>query len=210
MSAAAKWSIALLICGALIVISYFFVDRPFAYFAHDELQGYRALFDLVGRLPNVLGLLVIGCTLIFGVRAVLGRPLTEMQTSIVLSALSLALAAILESWLKLAFGRTWPETWVQNNPSLIRDGILNFNPFHGGRGFAAFPSGHMVAISAIMSTFWFLHPRLRWICAICIAAVFIGQLGANYHFVSDLIAGGFVGFSVGLIIISLWKCRRAT
>jgi hypothetical protein len=110
MSAAAKWSIALLICGASIIISYLFFDRPFAYFAHDELRGYRPIFDSVGRLPNVLGPLVIGCTLIFGVRAVMGRPLTEMQTSVVLSALSLALAAILESWLKLAFGHTWPET----------------------------------------------------------------------------------------------------
>ncbi|MGA7598812.1 MAG: hypothetical protein WCB23_13315, partial [Pseudolabrys sp.] len=144
MSAIAKWITALLICGACVTISYFFVDRPFAYFAHDELIAYRANFDLVGRLPNVLGPLVIGWTLIVGVRAVMGQPLTEVQTSIVLSALSLALAAILENWLKFAFGRTWPETWVQNNPSLIRDGVHNFNPFHGGPGFAAFPSGHMV------------------------------------------------------------------
>jgi membrane-associated phospholipid phosphatase len=210
MSAIAKWTAALLICGACVTISYFFIDRPFAYFAHDELLGYRATFDLVGRLPNVLGPLVIGCTLIFAVRAVLGRPTTEIQASIVLSALSLALSAILENWLKFAFGRTWPETWVLDNPSLIRDGVHNFNPFHDGPGFAAFPSGHMVAISAIISTFWFLHPRLRWICAICIATVFIGELGANYHFVSDLIAGGFVGFSVGLMIISLWECRRTS
>ena len=210
MSAIAKWITALLICGACVTISYFFVDRPFAYFAHDELIAYRANFDLVGRLPNVLGPLVIGWTLIVGVRAVMGQPLTEVQTSIVLSALSLALAAILENWLKFAFGRTWPETWVQNNPSLIRDGVHNFNPFHGGLGFAAFPSGHMVAISAITSAVWFRHPRLRWIYAICITTVFIGELGANYHFVSDLIAGGFVGFSVGLMIISLWECRRTT
>ena len=208
MSAAAKWSVALLICGACITISYFFVDRPFAYFAHDELSAYRATFDLVGRLPKVLGPLVIGCTLVFGVRAVMGRPLTEIQTAIVLSALSLAVSVIIENWLKFAFGRTWPETWVQNNPSLIRDGVHNFNPFHGGPGFAAFPSGHMVAISAITSVFWFRHPRLRWILAICIATVFIGQLGANYHFVSDLIAGGFIGFSVGLMVISLWEGRR--
>ena len=210
MSAIAKWTAALLICGVCVAISYFFVDRPLAYFAHDELRGYRAIFDLVGRLPNVLGPLVMGCTLIFGVRAVLRRPLTKIQASVVLSALSLALSVVLENWLKFAFGRTWPETWAQDNPSLIRDGVYNFNPFHGGSGFAAFPSGHMVAISAITSAFWFLHPRLRWICAICIAMVFIGQLGANYHFLSDLIAGGFVGFSVGLMIIALWECGRTT
>ena len=182
MSSIAKWTVALSICGARVIVSYFFVDRPFAYFAHDELRGYRAIFDLLGRFPKLLGLLVMGCTLIFGVRAVMGRPLTEIQTSIVLSALSLAFSAILTTWLKFSFGRTWPETWLQDNPS-----------------------GHMVAISAMVSAFWFLHPRSRWICAICIATVFIGQLGANYHFVSDLIAGGFIGFSVGLMIISLWE-----
>src|SRR5262249_8226653 len=166
MSAIAKWTAALLICGACVTISNFFVVRPFAYFVPAELLGYRATFDLVGRLPKVLGPLVIGCTLIFAVRAVLGRPTTEIQTSIVLSALSLALSAILENWLKFAFGRTWPETWVQDNPSLIRDGVHNFNPFHGGRGVAAFPSGHMIVISAITSAFWFLHPRLRSLVAI--------------------------------------------
>ena len=206
MSALAKWIIALSICGACVAISYFFVDRPIAYFAHDELRGYRAIFNLAGRLPNVLGPFIVGCTLIFGIRAVMGHPLTQIQTTIVLSALSLALSVILASWLKFAFGRTWPETWVQANPSLIRDGVHNFNPFHGGVGFAAFPSGHMVAISAITSAFWLLYLQSRWICAICIATVFVGQLGANYHFVSDLIAGGFVGFSVGLMIIYLWKC----
>src|SRR5262249_8866837 len=151
MSAAAKWSVALLICGACVIISYFFVDRPFAYFAHDELTAYRATFDLVGWLPKVLGPLVMACTLVFGVRAVMGRPLTEIQTAIVLSALSLALSAIVEIWLKFAFGRTWPETWVQDNPSLIRDGVHNFNPFHGGPGFAAFSSGPLGGLHAVPS-----------------------------------------------------------
>jgi PAP2 superfamily len=70
----------------------------------------------------------------------------------------------------------------------------------GGPGYAAFPSGHMVAIGAIVSVFWFLHPRSRAIWAICMAMVFIGQLGANYHFVSDLVAGGVLGYSVGWLI----------
>ena len=153
----------------------------------------------------MIGPLVIACTLILGVRAMMKRSLTESQIAVVLSALSLAISDILENWLKFAFGRTWPETWVQNNPSLIKDGVHNFNPFHGGPGFAAFPSGHMVAICSIMSVFWFLYPRCRLIYTICIGAVFIGQLGANYHFVSDLMAGGFLGFSVGWMVIALWN-----
>ena len=205
MSGPVKWTIAFAICGVCVTVSYFLIDGPVAYFAHYELRGYIRVFDLVGRLPKLLSPLIILSTLVLAVRSVLGRSLTEMQTCVVLSALSLAISDILENWLKLAFGRTWPETWVQDNPSFIRDGVYSFNPFHGGQGFAAFPSGHMVAISAIMSVFWFLRPRFRPIYGICIATVFIGQLGANYHFVSDLIAGGFLGFLIGRIIIALWN-----
>jgi membrane-associated phospholipid phosphatase len=205
MRAFAVWAAALLICGVLVVISYFWIDRPVAYFVHDELSDYRAIFDLPARLPKTIGPLVAAGTLLVGIRSLMKRPVKGVQVAIVLSALSWALSAVPENWLKFAFGRTWPETWMQDNPSLIRNHVYGFNPFHGGPGYAAFPSGHMVATGAIVSVFWFLHPRSRAICAICIAMVFIGQLGANYHFVSDLIAGGFLGFSVGWLITILWN-----
>jgi membrane-associated phospholipid phosphatase len=197
--------VGLLICSVTVMVSYLWIDRSVSLFVYDKLREYRFIFDLPTQLPKVIGPLVIASTLILGVWAMMKRTLTETQIAVVLSALSLAISDIPENWLKFAFGRTWPETWVQANPSLIRDGVSNFNPFHGGPGFAAFPSGHMVAICAIMSVFWFLHPRFRPIYAICIGAVFIGLLGANYHFVSDLVAGGFLGFSVGCMIIALWN-----
>jgi hypothetical protein len=161
LGAFARLTIGLLVCGAAITASYLWLDRPVSYFVYHELRAYRAVFDLAGRLPKVVGPLVIAFTLILGVRATMKRTLTETQTAVVLSALSLAISDVLENWLKFAFGRTWPETWVQNNPSLIRDGVHNFNPFRGGPGFSAFPSGHMVATCAIMSVFWFLYPRYR-------------------------------------------------
>ena len=52
------------------------------------------------------------------------------------------------------FGRTWPETWTHNNPSLIHDGAYGFNWFHGGPGYELFPSGHMAAICAVISVLW--------------------------------------------------------
>jgi membrane-associated phospholipid phosphatase len=210
MRAFAPWEAGLLICGALVIILYYWIDRPVAYFVHDELSDYRAIFDLPARLPKIIGPLVATSTLIVGVRALMKPPVKGVQVAIVLSALSWAVSTVLENWLKFAFGRTWPETWIQDNPSLIRDQVYGFNPFHGGPGYAAFPSGHMVAIGAIVSVFWFLHPRSRAICAICIAVVFIGQLGANYHFVSDLVAGGVLGFSVGWLITVLWNAAPRT
>src|SRR5262245_8784576 len=156
-----KWAIALLIWLLCITASFLWVDRPVALFVHDELEGYRNIFDVAARLPKVLGPLVVAYTLIVGARVVAGQRMTEIQTVIVISALSWAVSDVPENWLKFVFGRTWPETWVQDNPSLIRDSVNNFNPFHGGPGFAAFPSGHMVAICAIMSVYWICWPRDR-------------------------------------------------
>jgi membrane-associated phospholipid phosphatase len=206
----AEWAAGLLICGVLVIILYYWIDRPVAYFVHDELSDYRAIFDLPAQLLKIIGPLVATSTLIVGVRALMKRPVKGGQVAIVLSALSWAVSPVLGNWLKFAFGRTWPQTWIQDNPSLIRDQVYGFNPFHGGPGYAAFPSGHMVAIGAIVSVFWFLHPRSRAICAICIAVVFIGQLGANYHFVSDLVAGGVLGFLVGWLVAVLWNAAPRT
>ncbi len=199
-----RWIIALCACAAAVAISYVFIDQPVAYFVHDHLAGYRTVFDLFSRLPKVIGPLVVVCTLVLGVRAMMNRSLPAVPATIVLSSLSLAFSDIVENWLKFAFGRTWPDTWIQNNPSLIRDGVHSFNPFHGGPGFASFPSGHMLATCAILSVFWLRHPRSRPLCAVGIAVVFAGLLGADYHFVSDLIAGAWVGFFVGHLVVTLW------
>ncbi len=180
-----------------------------AYFVHDRLRDYRAFFDVVAQLPKGVGPLAIGCTVILGMAALMRRRLSNFQITIVLSALSLAVSDILENWLKFTFGRTWPESWVQDNPSFIRDGVHNFNPFHGGPGFAAFPSGHMTAMCAMASVFWICYPRFRVFYAVCVGAVVIGQIGANYHFISDIIAGGFLGVSVGWMITALWVQRFA-
>jgi membrane-associated phospholipid phosphatase len=200
-----KWGTVLLIWLLLIAASFLWIDRPVALFIHDKLEGYRAIFDLAARLPKVLGPLVVACTIGIGICVVTGHGMSNVQTVIVISAMSWAVSAVPENWLKFAFGRTWPETWMQDNPSLIRDGVDNFNLFHGGPGFAAFPSGHMVAICAIMSVYWICWPRLRPICAIFIAIPFVGLLGANYHFVSDLLAGILLGTLVGWMVVTLWN-----
>ncbi len=59
------------------------------------------------------------------------------------------------------FGRTWPETWIDNNPSFIRDGAYGFHWFHGGGGYKSFPSGHMAATCAVLAVLWICYPRFK-------------------------------------------------
>ena len=128
-------------------------------------------YDLFARLtyiPEIISPVVILAFAAIGLWALSARALSKLQTVAVLAAASLAVAAGVKDHLKLAFGRTWPETWVRDNPSLIRDGVYGFNPFHGGPGFAAFPSGHTAAICAVMSVLWLsevLHATVNLIAA---------------------------------------------
>jgi membrane-associated phospholipid phosphatase len=204
MNGIRKWSIWFVLTSLAVVASYAWLDRPIATLAHDQLQR----FDLFARLtyiPEVITPLVIIAFAAIALRALGGRPLSKLQTVAVLAAASLAIGAAVKDQLKFAFGRTWPETWVRNNPSFIRDGVYGFDPFHGGPGFAAFPSGHTAAICAVMSVLWICYPRFRALYAICIAAVAVGLIGANFHFVGDVIAGGFLGVSVGWLTVAIWE-----
>jgi hypothetical protein len=68
-----------------------------------------------------------------------------------LCSISLIVAETIKSQLKFACGRLWPETWVANNPSFIHDGAYGFNLFHGGAGYASFPSGHTAATCDVIA-----------------------------------------------------------
>jgi membrane-associated phospholipid phosphatase len=57
----------------------------------------------------------------------------------------------------------------------------------------------------VIAVLWICYPRYRWLYALATAAVAVGLIGANYHFVGDVIAGGFVGVTVGWIAVALWE-----
>ena len=200
-----RWVLALLLVALAVAISYFWLDRPIALFVHDQLpRNSRVLLEPITYIPNPL---IWAATIVFlalGVRGLTGRTLSKMQTAIVLCSVSLMIAETLKNVLKFVFGRTWPETWVQNNPSFIHGGIYGFNLFHGGEAYQSFPSGHMTAICALASVLWIYYPRLRSICLIVTLAVLVSLVGTNFHFLSDTIAGAFVGTSTGLMVTMLF------
>jgi membrane-associated phospholipid phosphatase len=198
------WSLGLLGTAISVVVCYLWLDRPIAHFAHDQLQGFH-LFQKLTLIPDALLPLALVAFTVLGLRGLTGRPLSRFQTVMLLSGVSLAVAVIIKDQLKYAFGRTWPETWTRNNPSFIRDGVFEFVPFHGGPGFAAFPSGHTTAICTVMTVLWICYPRFRPVYALCIAAVAIGLVGANFHFLGDVIAGGFLGTTVGWLGVAAWE-----
>jgi|tagenome__1003787_1003787.scaffolds.fasta_scaffold20913989_1 membrane-associated phospholipid phosphatase len=190
-----------------IVASYFWLDRPIALVANAELKQFD-LFEKLTHLPEIASPLVIIAFGVVGMHALAGKSLSRWQTVAVLCAASLAVAAGVKDQLKFAFGRTWPETWVRNNPSFIHDGVYGFFPFHGGPGYAAFPSGHTAAICAVMSVLWICYPRGQILYALVMTAVAVGLVGADFHFLSDVIAGAFLGCTTGYFTVLIWNLGR--
>jgi membrane-associated phospholipid phosphatase len=199
-----QWGIAFAATVVAVAVAYALLDRPIAFYSAAHFAK-KPWFDALTQIPEYLGRFGILVFVVSGTYGLIGRPLPRPLAVLLTSSVSLVVAAAVKEALKFAFGRTWPETWVQNNPSLIRDGVYGFNPFHGGQGYASFPSGHTTATCAFVAVLWICCPRFRAVYAVVVAAVVIGLLGADYHFLSDTIAGGFLGWLTGWTAVQLWN-----
>ena len=120
-------------------------------------------------------------------------PGSKLQRLLVVIAANLVVTVGIKSLLKGTFGRTWPESWLGENPSLIANGVYGFHLFHFGRAYASFPSGHAAATFAVVSILWLSRPRFRWLYALVAAGMCLALVGLNYHFVSDVLAGAVLG-----------------
>jgi membrane-associated phospholipid phosphatase len=198
------WLIALLVTTAVVAVAYAWLDRPIALFAHGELSKEK-LFAELPKISEWFALIAVGIFVILGLRGLAGRPLSRLEAVALLCAISLVTSGAAKNYLKFVFGRTWPETWIDNNRSLIRDGVYGFNFFHGGRGYESFPSGHTTAVCAVMAVLWICYPRWRPLYALVVAAVVVGLIGADFHFLSDIVAGAFIGASTGWIAVLMWQ-----
>jgi membrane-associated phospholipid phosphatase len=193
-----NWCIGLAITTAGVIASYFWLDQPIALFVHRTVAD-KTIFVWLQRLPVAFFLLSSLILAWCGLWALMERPLSRAQSIGLACSVTFIATNLITNQLKYAFGRTWPETWIEKNPSLIQNGVFGFTPFHGGLGFASFPSGHVAAVCAVMTVLWWSYPRLRPIYVACVAAVAVGLIGANYHFLSDVLGGIFVGLSAGYV-----------
>lgn len=210
MSSRRYWIIAFAFGILVTIVSYIWIDRPVAMWSHENLHGF-VIFDrmtlFTGWFPPV-AVTIIGLA---GFMKYLGWRIPKWGEAALLSSLSLIVARAAKDQLKLLFGRTWPETWINNNPSFIANNVFGFNPLHGGAGFESFPSGHTAAICAVVVTLWIYYPQPRILYFLPVLVVSVGLLGANYHFVSDILAGCLLGTSIAVFCTALFsKCSVGT
>ena len=197
---AAKTALALLVGMILVVICYFFVDRPMAWFVHDHCCWSNEFW----RWPPLASEWLKNAAILVMMPLVLWwvwKPDGRLQTVLVALCATCIVATVLKQVLKWTAGRYWPETWKHDNPSLIGSGAYGFHPFHSGVAYESFPSGHAAVTCAMMAVLWVSYPRWRWLCALVSALVCVALVGMNYHFVGDVMAGAIIGSLTGVYTV---------
>jgi membrane-associated phospholipid phosphatase len=203
-------ALAALATLAAIPLSMAFADRPISSFMFAHFHDSRAPFVLMTRLVDVVevaGSLLLVWSLAQFLR---GRAFGRRGQIALRTGLAVFVAIGAKDMLKLAFGRLWPETFVCGNPSFIRDAAYGFAPFHGGQGWASFPSGHDTVICAAAGALWVLAPRGRPLYVLTAVLVSVGLLGADYHWLSDILGGALVGWVLGVFIARLDLAKSAS
>ncbi len=196
---AGKTTVALILTAILVVICYFFVDQPVAWFVyhhrpiwHESLEWLAVASEWMKRLAIPAILVVVAWWR--------WKPGGRVQTVLLAISANLIVITVLKQLLKWGFGRYWPETWPQDNPSLIGSGDYGFHPFHYGARYESFPSGHAAVVFSVVSILWLSYPRWRWLHATICITVAVALVGLNFHFVGDVIAGATLGAITGAYV----------
>jgi membrane-associated phospholipid phosphatase len=189
-------------CTVVVVFCYYCVDRPVAYFVHDyrtaKLDGLKRLTEPppLAQSWSPLVLTVLAVRRAFG-------PWKQWQQTLFVACVSVIVADQFRKSIGDLFGRYWPETWHNDNPSLIGNGTYGFHAFEVGDDTGSFPSGHAARILGFATVFWLAMPQCRWLCVLIAVPMLVALVGMNYHFVGDVIAGSVLGGIVGAWAVHL-------
>lgn len=195
------------LCIVAVLVCYLWVDRPVAFFVYhrgaDKITVFRWLTYPPPEVQNWSALMLT----ILMIRRAWGKFL-HWQKTLFVACLSLIVADDFRISLGDVCGRYWPNTWTHDNPSLIGTGAYGFHPFQRGDDVGSFPSGHAARILGFATVWWIAMPRSRTVQMLIIVlsgSMLVSLVAMNYHFVSDVIAGGVLGGVIALYAAHLGR-----
>lgn len=173
-----------LFCLATGALSFLFVDRWAALFAHQLGRPTHQVFAFITQFGQSTGYLVISGVaflVLFG----LDRRWRRYAWSAAFLFLNVGLSGLAVDVVKVILGRARPKL-------LFSEGLYGFTWFGNGPDRWSFPSGHVataVALALSLTLIWRRWWPAWWLCALLIVAsrVIIGA-----HYPSDLIGALYV------------------
>lgn len=189
------WLLSLLICSLAMAVAFVYFDVPIARRVYGILTSAESLATGFASAVLIGVEAAVALTLII-IRITRGH-LSPFREATVLACLtSICVYAINDSTLKFFFGVT--------NPAAVLHGTQHAFNLLSGSSNSSFPSGHMVLAGAFAGVFMrrYRTSILPFSVLLLIAAVLL--IAGDWHFVSDVIAGTFIGVSAGLLASEVW------
>lgn len=180
----------------LVVFSMRLLDLPLTAWISMHLRSV-APYVITSKLPDLsLVAVAILTSVSWVVYFRVGRqnPLRPIRAFSLVTGIVLPLAFGVKVVLKWMFGRTETRTWL-SDPSMY-----GFHWFAGTKGFLGFPSGHMLVFTPLFLALWHFYPRYRVYYGVVWFCLGAALLATGYHFLSDVLAGAYIGAVVYLTI----------
>ena len=194
------WAVSLLACAAISAFAFLRIDVPAALY-----------FWNVGHLRSPLNV-AFGSTIILSAEAavilftvlarlVRGHISVFVETLAMACVVSMCAYVVNDHVLKVFFG-------VPNPADVVRGSGHSFNFWMGSEG-SSFPSGHMVLAGAFAGFFIRLYKASIWVFSALLLIAACLLLVGDWHFLSDIIAGAFLGTSAGILAGEGWAAHSA-
>jgi membrane-associated phospholipid phosphatase len=192
------WLCALALCAVAVGLCIVYVDRPLAEFLDAHVR-HAELWVWLNRALRPFPLVVVALFFLLGcgIWLISGRQLSPWAESPILFSWSVMWAVAAEIICKRIFGRGWPD------PTFVRDHLYGFHFLHGQTYWDSFPSGTAMISLAMLSVLWILRPRWRAAGLVIVVLLWTVVILGNYHWLSDMIAAGFLGVTVGWSTVRL-------
>jgi membrane-associated phospholipid phosphatase len=194
-SLALVWFLSFLICALGVAVAFSQFDVLVARRVYGILGHVQALATGFGSAVLLSG--EASVVLVLVVSRITHGHLSPFREVTALACLtSICAYAINAGVLKLLFGVP--------TPAEVLLGTRHAFNFLNGSFNSSFPSGHMVLAGAFAGVFMRLYRgSVALFSALLALGAFLLILG-DWHFVSDVMAGTFVGVSAGLLAGELW------
>jgi len=196
-----RWLLALTFSVTAVFLSVYYVDRPAAELFNVHIR-HTALWDSLNHLLAPFVLVPVAALFFLlgsGYWLLSGRQLSSWTLKPLLCSCSITCAVAAEFIFKQMFGRAWPD------PTYIEDHLYGFRFLNASPHWNSFPSGTATISSAAVATLFLVLPRFRVPSLLLAVLLCCGVVVTNDHWISDVIAGAFLGASIGWMTVALFR-----
>jgi len=185
-------------CMIAFVIAYEWIDIPLAHAVQPIDTLTRAIFGFITRLGEG-GVYLVPLGLVFLLTWLKREELWATRAGFVF--VTVAVPGILADIMKPVFARARPVL-------LFRENLYGFTWGSPHANAWSFPSGHSITVTALAIALYAIYPPAWPAYAVLALAVMASRVILDAHYLSDVVAGFYIGAAFALAFCAAAKRRQ--